>query len=260
MNSLDKKSSNYRGRVWKIRSSFWVFILLAQLSYAGSADTEVVAVIKKARSYIGEESDLKSVKSLRFKGTITNSNGDEGHIEIQLKAPYKQLQVLTGDGVVQEFGLNDYEAWKKVYKKDDPDHYNLIPSNSEQLKRVRANTFDNLNFFSSETSYQRKLAYLGREDINGEEVDRVKVTYGPIYYIRNFKVSNGQLLLTEIETGERIQESGEIKVGGIRFPKTLVSMIDDKEVHRIDFDLIEVNPELSESLFTQPALPGLRKK
>lgn len=260
MNSLVKQTSILRGRSLRIFGFLLPLILLAQTSYARSADSDVVAVIKKAREYIGEESTLKSVKSLRFKGTITNASGDSGAIEIHLEAPYKQLQILTGAEVVQEFGLNDYEAWKKVYRMDDPDQYNLVPSNPEQLKRVRANTYENLNFFSSETSYQRKLEYLGRETVDGELVDKVKVTYGSIYYIRNFKVSNGQLLLTQIETGELIRESGELKVDGIRFPKTLVSLIDGEEVHRIEFDLIEVNPELSESLFTQPALPGLRKK
>lgn len=261
MNSLVKQTSILGGRILSIFGFLLLLTtVLAQTSYAGSAAPDVVAVIKKARGYIGAENTLKSVKSLRFKGTITNASGDSGTIEIHLEAPYKQLQILTGDEVVQEFGLNDYEAWKKVYRMDDPDHYNLIPSNPDQLKRVRANTYENLNFFSSETSYQRKLDYLGQETVGGELVDKVKVTYGSIYYIRNFKVSTGQLLLTEIETGELIREIGEIEVDGIRFPKTLVSLIDGEEVHRIEFDLIEVNPELNESLFTQPALPGLRKR
>ena len=257
---LVKKTLILESRFVKVFAALLASLMLSFQSLMGATDPEILAILTKARSYVGEESVLTSVKSLRFVGSITTANGDVGGIEINLKSPYQQLQILSGNGVVQEFGLNDYEAWKKVYRSDNPDEYNLIPSNPGQLKRVRANTFENLMFFSSDSNYQRKLEYLGQETISGELVERVKVVYGSMYYIRNFKASTGQLILTEIETGEHIQESGEIKVGGIKFPQTLISFIDDKEVHRINFDSVEVNPVFEDSLFAQPALPGVRKK
>jgi hypothetical protein len=257
---LVKKTLFTDCRVAKVFGVMIATMLFSIQGLTGATDPEVTAILAKARSYVGDEAILNSVKSLKFKGTISTANGDVGGIEIHLRSPYQQLQVLSGNGIVQEFGLNDYEAWKKVYRSDNPDDYNLIPSNSDQLKRVRANTFENLKFFSSESNFQRKLEYLGQETVAGELVERVKVVYGSMYYIRNFKVSTGQLLLTEIETGEQIQESGEIKVGGIKFPKTLISMIDGKEIHRINFESVEVNPGFDDSLFALPALPGLRKK
>ncbi|MCZ6674406.1 MAG: hypothetical protein O7C75_15865 [Verrucomicrobia bacterium] len=235
-------------------------VLLGAFSFGAQADPQVTAILTKARSYIGKETVLNEIQTLRFRGTISTPEGDQTAIVINLRSPHKQLQILTSKEVVQEVGLNDYEAWKKVYRINQPDIYQLIPYTTDQLKRVRANTFENLNFFSPVTSYNRKLEYAGQETIDGEVVDRVKVIYGSIFYIRYFKRSNGQLLLTEIETGERIQESGEMNVGGVRFPDTLTSYIDGKEIHRIVFDSIEVNPDLDESLFTQPALPGPRKK
>ncbi|MDA0346129.1 MAG: hypothetical protein O3C43_00310 [Verrucomicrobia bacterium] len=255
-----KKTPVPESRFLKVLAAMLASLLFSFQNLMGTPDPEILAILAKARSYVGEESVLNNVKSLRFIGTITTANGEEGGIEIHLRTPYQQLQILSGNGVVQEFGLNDYEAWKKVYRSDNPEEYNLIPSNPDQLKRVRANTFENLKFFSSDSNYQRKLEYLGRETISGELVERVKVVYGSMYYIRNFKASTGQLILTEIETGEQIQESGEIKVSGIKFPKTLISLIDGKEVHRISFDSVEVNPVFDDSLFAQPALPGIRKK
>lgn len=246
------------------KQALFVFSLLGLLVgssvYAANSDPKATAVLMKARKYIGEESALNGVKTLRFKGNLTTAKGETNTIEINLRAPYQQLQVLKGTELAQEVGLNDYEAWKKIYRLDAPDIYNLIPSNTDQLKRVRANTYENLNFFSPQSDLKRKLEFLGQETIDGELVDRVKVIYGAIYYVRNFKASTGQLLLTEIETGERIKESGEIIVNGIRFPKTLISFLDGAEVHRIEFDSIEVNPKLDDSLFKQPDLPGLKKK
>ena len=257
---LVKKKPVLESQSARVFAAVVAILLFSLHNLMGAADPEVLVILKKARSYVGTESVLDSVQSLKFKGTITTANGDVGGIEINLRSPFQQLQILSGNGVVQEFGLNDYDAWKKVYRSDNPDEYNLIPSNPGQLKRVRANTFENLKFFSSDTNYQRKLEYLGQEIISGESVKRVKVVYGSMYYIRNFKASTGQLILTEIETGEHIQEQGEIRVAGIKFPKTLISLIDGEEIHRINFDSMEVNPDLEDSLFVQPAFPGVRKK
>ena len=134
----------------------------------------------------------------------------------------------------------------------------------ENLKKGLAN-FVNRNIWPTELFFEfdaRKKRYSlhPQDSRNAFTAAFMYLATQMISDIRNFKVSTGQLLLTEIETGELIRESGEIEVDGIRFPKTLVSLIDGEEVHRIEFDLIEVNPELNESLFTQPALPGLRKR
>ena len=239
------------------------FLLSASFFYegiAGEVDPRAVTILEKARNHIAKESALNNVKALRFKGRLINEQGDTGMIEIIVELPYRQLQLVTMNGQVTEYGLNDYEAWRKIYKIENPDDYLLIPGNVDQLKRARANTFENLKFFSPETNYFRKIEYLGRSDHDGVEVEKVRVRYGAIFFDRHFATSNGDLVYSEIESGEQIREEGEVFVDGIRFPKSVTTHFDGQQRSYVEFDVIEVNPLLDKSLFTLPPLPGLKKK
>ncbi len=225
-----------------------------------AGDPEAEAILAKARKRLGSEAKLNGVQSLRFTGTITTVKGKPNSIEIVLKKPYKQRQVFVGDKMVREIGLNDYVAWTRVYNKKTPSIYNLMLHNSEALRRIRASTFENLYFFFPFSNRWRKVEYLDRDVYDGLMVHRVKVSYGKVYYLRYIEETTGQLVLTEVETGERIVEGGEMFAGGIRFPRTLTTFRDGNEVHQIAFDEIQVNPDLDDSLFTLPPLPGLKQK
>ncbi len=128
------------------------------------------------------------------------------------------------------------------------------------MKRLRANTYEGLNFFTTKTNYGRKIEYLGKQELDGKAVEVVKILYGSAIFIRYFDEKTGELLLSEIENGERIQEQGELMVSGIRFPKYLVTFNGDEQISHLEFNKIEVNPVFDDSLFTQPPLPSLRKK
>jgi len=194
-------------------------------------------------------------------GTITDPSGETGKIAISLRRPYQLVQTLErSNGIIEEFGLNDYEGWQKQYRADNPDRYGLAPLDVVRLRRLRANTFEGLNFFSTKTSFSRKIEYLGKQDLDGTQVEVVKILYGSAQFVRYFDVSTGELLLSEIENGERIQEQGEFLVDGILFPKHLITFRDGEQISRLEFQSIEVNPVLDDSMFTMPPLPGLKKK
>ena len=238
-----------------------VCFLVAGNILAAKLDPQSEAILKKARQFISDESTLNGVNSLRFEGTIKDPEGKTGKIVISLQKPYKMVQSIHHEnGVVDEFGLNDYEGWLKRFKTEDPDVYALMPVDVTRLKRLRANTYEGLNFFSTKTSYGRKIEYQGKQDLDGKTVEVVKVLYGSAVFIRYFETTTGELLLSEIENGERIQEQGEMVVDGIRFPKYLVTFNGDDQISHLEFHSIQVNPKFEDSLFTQPPLPSLRKK
>ena len=224
-----------------------------------AGDPIAEAILAKARKRLGNEAKLNEVQSLRFRGTITTVKGDSNAIEIVFKKPYKQRQVFIGDRVVREIGLNDYEAWTKVYDKRTPSRYKLIPHSTDGLKRIRASTFENLYFFFPYSNRWRKVEYLDQDVYGDLKVHRIKVSYGKIYYLRHIEDRTGRIVLTEVETGERIVEGGEMIADGIRFPRTLTTFRNGNEVHRIAFDEIQVNPVVDDSLFTLPPLPGLKQ-
>lgn len=238
-----------------------VVFLVSTRAFSSNLDPRAETILKKARDFISDEATLNQVRSLRFEGTITGPDGDQASIVINLQQPYKLLQALTReDGLVEEFGLNDYEGWLKRYHKEKPDVYGLMPVDVIRLKRLRANTYEGLNFFSTKTNFSRKIDYLGEKEIKGKAVDVIKISYGSAHFIRYFDKNTGELLLSEIESGESIEEQGEMMVDGIRFPKYLITRKDGKQISHLEFHKIEVNPALKDSLFTQPALPGLTNK
>ncbi len=238
-----------------------VFALVGGQVLKANLDPQAEAILKKARQFISDEPTLNGVRSLRFEGTITNPDGKTGKISISLQQPYKLMQSIQHDnGMVDEFGLNDYEGWLKRFKTDNPEVYALMPVDVARLKRLRANTYEGLNFFSTKTNYGRKIEYLGKEDLDGKPVEVVKILYGSAIFVRYFDEETGELLLSEIENGERIQEQGELMVSGIRFPKYLITFRGDEQISHLEFNKIEVNPVFEDSLFTQPPLPSLRKK
>lgn len=238
-----------------------VFVLAVGNTLSANLDPQAEAILKKARQFISDESTLNRVNSLRFEGTIKDPEGKTGKIVISLQKPYKLLQSIHHEnGVVDEFGLNDYEGWLKRFKAEAPDVYALMPVDVVRLKRLRANTFEGLNFFSTKTSFGRKIEYQGKQELDGKSVEVVKILYGSAVFIRYFDTETGELLLSEIENGERIQEQGELMVDGIRFPKFLVTFNGDEQISHLEFNSIQVNPDFEDSLFTQPPLPSLRKK
>ncbi|MCB1123681.1 MAG: hypothetical protein KJT03_19160 [Verrucomicrobiae bacterium] len=241
--------------------ALWAILLISTKADAANLDPRAEAILNKARAFISDEATLNKVKSLRFEGTITDPNGETATIVINLQRPYKLLQSLTrNDGIVEEFGLNDYEGWVKRYREDNPDIYGLLPVDVIRLKRLRANTYEGLNFFSTQTNFSRKIEYLGTKELNGKQVEMIKILYGSAHFIRYFDKNTGELLLSEIESGESIEEQGEIKVAGIVFPKYLITRKDGEQISHLEFQKIEVNPKLDESLFQQPALPGVKNK
>lgn len=223
-------------------------------------DPRARAILKKARSHIGDEMSLNKIKSLKFQGKIEDSNGNIGTLKIAIRKPYQSLQQLVINDSVTEFGLNDYEAWIKIYRLGDDSIYRLVPATPDQLRRTRANAYENLTFFSEKTGFFRKIEYLGKDKFNGTDVEKVKVKYGSIFFDRYFDIRSGELVFTKIENGEGIKENGEMFVDGIRFPKSVTTLLEGEQRSFLEFDLIEVNPVLDDSLFQQPPLPGLKKK
>jgi len=241
--------------------SLTVVCFFGLTGFSAELDPKAEAILKKTRTFIAKESKLTGVNSLRFMGTITDPSGETGKIAISLRRPYQLVQTLErSNGIIEEFGLNDYEGWQKQYRADNPDRYGLAPLDVVRLRRLRANTFEGLNFFSTKTSFSRKIEYLGKQDLDGTQVEVVKILYGSAQFVRYFDVSTGELLLSEIENGERIQEQGEFLVDGILFPKHLITFRDGEQISRLEFQSIEVNPVLDDSMFTMPPLPGLKKK
>ena len=215
-----------------------------------------LAIIAKARAFVGPEATLESIKSIHFSGHLTTDDGAKAALDIMFKKPCCQRVVTTGDKQIEVTALDDYDAWQRISDSKDLRHRTLAILGKDQILRLRANTFENLYFFRGVTD-PSDIDDLGRTVVDGKNAVKLRFSYGPgIYFDRFFDVDTGQLLRTETAFGDVIVEEGEILVDGVRFAKRIVTTSPKPGggtyKMTVEFDKVTLNEEMPESLFSVP--------
>lgn len=229
------------------------------------ADTE--DVINLARSYLGSESALKSVKNVVYKGILVSSGVDAtgteqsttAQIEIMFSAPFFQRIRITSPDRTETTGLDDYEAWQRIENPENLDQWRMTLLDTEQIRRLRANTWENLNFFKNIEGIGGSMVDEGLVSVEGKQLHKIAFRhgYGIIFY-RFFDPVTGRLVRSETDTGAVIMEAGENRVAGVRFPDQVIttSTRPDGSIQKVEvnFESIEVNQALSKSTFRVPSI------
>lgn len=251
-----------------LRTVFVSFVFLAGL--AGSAAAQLLPIVEKARSYLGTESALGRIESVRFEGrlisTETQPDGAtktaEADVEIICQKPFQQRIVAEGDGKREVTALDGYEAWQRVEDPRLPGGWRLNLLGKEQVKRLRANTWENLAFFRPVEQHTGRVEDRGLVELDGQRAHVLAFVHSEgIVFTRYFDPATGRLLLTETEQGARIREEGEITAGGVRFPRRITTeMTLPGGTQRrvvINVDSVTVNEVFAADTFRVP-LPGER--
>ncbi len=242
---------------WIVYSVFSALLV----PYLTSSAT-VEEVIAKARQHIGSEEALDSIRSIHFKGNfIANNRGTEGTIEIRFQKPFQQrLDVFEGEAVITT-ALNGYDGWNRRYSTKNPKSWDLEILSAADLKRMRANTHDNLYFFSGLEKLRGKIVDEGVKNKDGQEAHVLVFQYhDEIYYKRYFDVETGELIATINDQRLEIKEVGQIVVDEVRFPKKVVSLIDGEIVNTVEFTEIILNEEFDNSYFDLPDFAPAKDK
>ena len=235
-------------------------VVFGALLLAGSlhGDEGLDEIISKARAYIAEEETLNAVESIRYIGTyVDTSRGTTGRIEIHFEKPFRQrLEISEGDEV-QTTAIDGYEGWKRQMNRNSPEKWQLLILEAGELKRMRANTFENLNFFRGIEKVRGTAENLGIVKRDGRDAHRVIFRYGGgLFYERLIDVKNGELLLTVNDQGLEIQEVGEIRVDGIRFPQKVMTLVNGEIINTVSFETITVNEQFEDDVFELPSFLG----
>ncbi|OIR03780.1 hypothetical protein GALL_142000 [mine drainage metagenome] len=215
-----------------------------------------LAIIAKARAYVGPEATLNSIRTIHFTGHLTTDDGAKAALDIMFKKPCCQRVVTTGDKQIEVTALDDYDAWQRISDAKDLRHKTLAILGKDKILRLRANTFENLYFFRGVTDPE-DIDDLGRTTIDGREAVKLRFNYDPgIYFVRYFDVETGKLLRTETAFGDVIVEEGRIVVDGVKFAKRIITTSPKPGggTYRmtVDFDKVTLNEEMPESLFSVP--------
>jgi outer membrane lipoprotein-sorting protein len=241
-------------------------VLSAQPSFADARADQWIA---KARAAVGAESALEAVQSIHFSGTFTMTekvpvNGDAKNmkdeavvlgIDIVFQKPYQQRIVRRSNQVVETTALDGYDAWVRRADATDDKKWQLSLLDSQQVKRLRANTWENLFFYRGIEKRGGKVEFGGESAVDGKPCVKLIFTHSEnIVFTRYFDQATGRLVKTETEGGSEIREEGEIKAGGLRFPRTLINKAPNGQVATITFDSVKINESFPADTFAVPAL------
>ncbi len=238
-----------------------VFLALASLSLAGPAEE----MIAKARAYLGPEAALDGVRTIHFKGTLELDANTRVPIDIVFQKDNQQRITASAEKVIETTALDGYDAWQKRTDATAPSRWQLTLLDAQQVKKLRANTWENLHFFKGIEKRGGRVEYGGEvvlESSEGGASSRtcIKLTYyhtDAIWFARYFDKATGKLMKTVTDNGSEIREEGEMVVDGIRFPKKVISKSPNGQVTTITFDRLELNKPVPASEFAVPNLkPG----
>ena len=244
-----------------------VLTLSCLSAFTVRAAADVEQVIARARAGVGSEAALAGLQSLHYAGTLTTTATDDKGaprpvkvaIEIIFQRPYRQRIVATSENKIEITALDDYEGWQREQDSADSTRWRMTLLPTDQIKRLRANTWENLSFFRGIEQRRGQLKDLGSVVLDGKACRKLVFDHGDgILFTRYFDDATGRLILTETENGISIRESDETVVNGIKFPRKITStskLADGTErTVSIVFDKITVNETFADSLFAVPSM------
>lgn len=227
--------------------------LLVSVCASLSAQT-AEAVIAKARTFLGGDQALAAVQSIHFTGQLEMPDGTKLPTDIVFQRPYQQRITVNGANVTEITALDGYDAWMKRTNVANPAQWQLTLLDAAQVKRLRANTLENLSFYS--TKIMPGCAVEAAGEVQVDDVDCVKLVFthsGGIIFTRYFNKATGQLVKTETDNGAEIREEGSLTVNGIRFPKRVINKNANGTVTAISFDTVTLNEVFPADFFTVPS-------
>src|SRR4051812_41183109 len=239
-------------------------LLCCSLVLAGAAHAQT-AIIAKARAYLGTEVALDTVQSVHYAGKLVAVDAadptkkSEALVDIIFAKPDRHRITATSEKTVEITALNGYDGWQRLSDVKDPAKWRQTLATVDQIKRIRANTWENVSFFRGIESRGGRVEVLEPVTVDGVLCNKVAFIYAPnIIFYRHFNQDTGKLVMTETEGGSLIREEGEMIVDGIRFPKRIVTSNKNPELKAptvtITFDFIKLNESFPDSVFAVPLL------
>ena len=238
----------------KVRHFAALAILLATLT-TGAVAAPADQWIAKARAYLGTESALDSVQSMHFTGTVETETGAKAPIEIICQKPNQRIIKLSFEKSIQQTTLDGYDGWVHTKDTSNAANWQLKLMSASQIKQIRADNAETLNFFRGIEHYGGKVEFLGDAKIEGHDTVKLAYIYSPekIFY-RYIDKATGHQVLVETESGGTIREEGELIVNGIRFSKRVINRNADGKTQTLNIESLTLNESFPKSLFAVPAL------
>ncbi len=225
--------------------------------------------IAKARAYLGTESALNAVTCIHFSGRLETvekvpAPDDKTKLidrpvslptEIIFQKPYQQEMIQTKADAIVTTALDDYDGWIRTSNPKDPKQWRISLLDTQQIKQLRANTWENLWFYSGIERKGGRVELGGDVTVDGVACVKLSFIHAEnIIFTRYIDKATGRLVKTETENGGEIREEGEIIVNGVRFPRKVINKALNGQIISIAFDKVVLNEHFPESEFAVPPL------
>jgi hypothetical protein len=251
---------------------FRLFAALAFLSALAAgplpAADSVGQTIAKARAFLGTERALNAVTTVHFTGILERmakvpAPDDKTKqidqlvrlpVDIVFQKENRQRITVTGPKLIEVTALDGYDAWRKRTNAENPTQWQVDLLDANQVKRLRANTWENLCFFVGIEKKGGRVQAGGGVTVDGIACTKLSFIHADnIVFVRYFDQATGRLVKTETEDGSEIREEGELIVNGVRFPKKVINKVPNGPTTTIVFDKVEVNSPVAASEFAVPS-------
>lgn len=238
----------------KVRLFAFLSLLLANFT-VGAAAAPADQWIAKARAFVGSESALDAVRTLHIVGTLENETGAKVPVDIICEKPAQRLIKLTFEKVIKLTALDGYDGWEETRDLTNPSNWQLKLMDSSQIKRIRADNAETLNFFRGIEQFGGKIEFLGDAKVEGKDTVKLAYNYGPgIIFYRYIEKATGRQVLVETESGVTIHEEGEMIVKGVRFSKRIINRNADGKTNTLTIDSLTINDSFPRSIYAVPSL------
>lgn len=232
-------------------------LAVAALLVAGLPATAQTAEqwIARARARLGSESALQGVTSIHFVGTIEVDGANQRAMDIIFQKPMQQRFTFTSPELIEVLALDDYDAWQKRINPKNPTQWQLTLLDATQIKRLRAQAWDNLNFLRGIEKLRGSVRLGGEATVDDLACVKLVFTYSDtIVLTRYYDKATARLVKTETETGVEIREEGEMFVNGIRFARKVSNREKSGRTVTLNFEKIVLNETFPASQFAVPPL------
>ena len=235
-------------------------LLLSFAAPAQTADQIIAKYIEKSGGY----QKIQAIKSVRTTSKFTGGGGFEAVIVSERKRPNQLRQEFQIQGMAATDAYDGKTGWKINPFEGKKDAESLA---EDELKSIiESSDFDGPLVDLSKKG--NKVEYLGKEDFDGSEVFKLKVTLAN-GTIKNYFLDTEYYLPLKVETKQFIRGTevesetilGDYKeVGGVYFPFSSESGAKGSQNKVSEhIEKFEINVDLPDSRFTMPPMPAAKR-
>ena len=230
-----------------------LIVLVTPLFGAGP---KVRSIVERARATVGTEAALDGLVTLQMSGWIepAESKVPGATVLVISRKPCSQRLEVKVDDLVETTILDgDSGCIVRSHLNDKDKRSQMRTMTVEELKRVAFSTRQLFSFFGADFKSGERIKYQGIEQRRGVRCHKLVYSYPDgLTTTRYFAVNDDTLVSTITDQGVESVEIGERIVGGIKFPKRVEYYQDNKMLHTMVLNKVEVNKPLKKGIFTIP--------